>query len=180
MDITKIGSLLAYVASNIPNINLRKLIKLIFLIDEKSVTERGLSITWLDYYAWEKGPVAPCIYDIKKQENLFSHYVSSYKNEEGKNIITSNITREECIWQFSNREMRLIDSIIHEFGGLNADELSNFTHRCGGLWDKVVKKHNIDFSVEKKSSFPIDLKELIENDDEKLAVYNDAFEIATL
>ena len=49
MDIAKVGNLLAYIASNIPNINLRKLIKVVFLIDEISVIERGLSVTWLDY-----------------------------------------------------------------------------------------------------------------------------------
>ena len=180
MDITKIWSLLAYVASNIPNINLRKLIKLIFLIDEKSVRERGLSITWLDYYAWKKGPVAPCVYDVKNKNNLFSRYVSAHKNEEGTNIITSNVTREECTLQFSNRELRLIDSVIREFGGMNADDLSNLTHRCGGLWDTVVKENNIDFSKEGKSDYSIDLKTLIHGDEEKLAVYEDASEIARL
>lgn len=55
MDKSKIGNLLAYISVTIPNVNLRKLIKLVYLIDERSVKSRGLSVTWLDYYAWEKG-----------------------------------------------------------------------------------------------------------------------------
>lgn len=65
MNNSKIGNLLAYISSKIEDINLRKLIKLVFLIDEESVRSRGISVTWLTYYAWEKGPVAPCIYEIK-------------------------------------------------------------------------------------------------------------------
>lgn len=37
MNNSKIGNLLAYISSKIEDINLRKLIKLVFLIDEESV-----------------------------------------------------------------------------------------------------------------------------------------------
>ena len=180
MDIAKIGSLLAYVSSNLPNINLRKLIKIVFLIDEKSVIDRGLPITWLDYYAWKKGPVAPCIYDVKNKKNLFSSYVSAELDDEGRNIIHSSVDCSESALQFSNKELRVIDSVIREFGELSADDLSNFTHKRGGLWDNVVKMHHIDFSKEGKSDYSIDLKVLIANDKDKLAVYDEAREIALL
>ena len=59
------GALLAYIAKNVPYINLRKLLKIIYLIDEKFMELRGFPLTWFDYYAWAKGPVAPEVYDIK-------------------------------------------------------------------------------------------------------------------
>ena len=80
----KNGALLAYVAKNIPSINLRKLLKIVYLIDEKFMELRGFPLTWFDYYAWVKGPVAPEVYDIKN--GAFSEYVTCHKNEEGKNI----------------------------------------------------------------------------------------------
>ena len=55
----KNGALLAYIASNIPGINLRKLLKVVYLIDEQFMKLRGFPLTWFDYYAWAKGPVAP-------------------------------------------------------------------------------------------------------------------------
>ena len=180
MDIAKVGNLLAYIASNIPNINLRKLIKVVFLIDEISVIERGLSVTWLDYYAWQKGPVAPCIYDVKNKDNKFSRYVSAIKNEEGRVIVYSKIEDSVSTLQFSNKELRLIDSVISEFGGLSADELSNYTHRPGGLWNSVVRDNHIDFSENGKSDYRIDLRSLIIDDKDKLNVYDDARELASL
>ena len=61
----KNGVLIAYIAQSILDINLRKLLKLIYLIDEKFMEQRGFPLTWFDYYAWERGPVAPEVYEIK-------------------------------------------------------------------------------------------------------------------
>ena len=61
--------------------------------------------------------------------------------------------------------MRLIDSIIDKYGQLSADDLSEITHKPGGLWDIAKKKYNPN---------------LIEGDEEKISVYNDAYEIAIM
>lgn len=95
MNNSKIGNLLAYISSKIEDINLRKLIKLVFLIDEESVRSRGISVTWLTYYAWEKGPVAPCIYEIKDRGGIFSKYISVHRNREEKVIITPFVDKNE-------------------------------------------------------------------------------------
>ena len=171
MNNSKIGNLLAYISSKIEDINLRKLIKLVFLIDEESVRSRGISVTWLTYYAWEKGPVAPCIYEIKDRGGIFSKYISVHRNREEKVIIT----------QFSKKELRLIDSIIDKYGQLSADDLSEITHKPGGLWDIAKKKYNPNFkSSNGRSDIKLNLKDLIEGDEEKISVYNDAYEIAIM
>ena len=123
MNNSKIGNLLAYISSKIEDINLRKLIKLVFLIDEESVRSRGISVTWLTYYAWEKGPVAPCIYEIKDRGGIFSKYISVHRNREEKVIITPFVDKNESSIQFSKKELRLIDSIIDKYGQLSADDL---------------------------------------------------------
>ncbi|MDE6654361.1 MAG: SocA family protein, partial [Muribaculaceae bacterium] len=52
----KTGALLAYIANKVPNINMRKMLKIVYLIDERFMQLRGFPFTWLDYYVWEKGP----------------------------------------------------------------------------------------------------------------------------
>lgn len=59
MNKNKIGSLLAYILSTIPEINLRKLIKLIYLIDKQS---KLLS-------SFDK-PEVVCILNEQEYENL--------------------------------------------------------------------------------------------------------------
>ena len=63
----KVGALLAYLCYRMPNVQLRKLLKVLYLIDEASVRSRAIPMTWLDYYVWEKGPVAPEVYQIKNK-----------------------------------------------------------------------------------------------------------------
>ena len=58
----KIGHCLIYFSKKQP-ISLTKALKLLFLLDETSVKETGVPITWLDYYAWERGPVANDVYE---------------------------------------------------------------------------------------------------------------------
>ena len=180
MNKNKIGSLLAYISSTIPDINLRKLIKIVYLIDERSVKTRGLSVTWLDYYVWEKGPVAPCIYDIKNNGGEFSHFITAEKNDEEKYIIQPIISLKTSTMQFSPKELLLIDSILDEYGHLSADELTEITHCVGGLWDKAKKANQLNFGQQKKTDVRIELSDLIVEDEDKMGIYEDAREIALL
>ncbi|WP_297676966.1 Panacea domain-containing protein [uncultured Bacteroides sp.] len=181
MNQSKIGNLLAYLSSKVKDINLRKLIKLVYLIDEESVVSRGLSVTWLTYYVWEKGPVAPCIYNIKQNGGDFSKYVNVHRDREEKVIVTPVVNEKESALQFSKKELRLIDSIIRKYGSLSADELSEITHKPDGLWDKAKKKYNPNFkSSNGCSEIELNLMDLIQGDNEKISVYNDAYEIAVM
>ena len=45
----KVGALLEYICNQMPHIHLRKLLKVIYLMDEKSVKMRAIPLTWLDY-----------------------------------------------------------------------------------------------------------------------------------
>lgn len=180
MNYIKIGSLLAYISSRIKDINLRKLIKLVYLIDEKSVCDRGIPITWLDYYVWKKGPVAPCIYELKNNGGKFSNFVSVLRNRENKVIIIPSINELDSSLLFSRKELKLINEIIDEYGNLSADNLSLITHEINGLWYCAKKRHNINFEHSSQTNIKLDLRELIKKDQEKINVYNDAHDIAML
>ena len=181
MDKFKIGSLLGYISAKIPEITLRKLIKLVYLIDEESVKTRGLSVTWLNYYAWEKGPVAPCIYEVKNNGGLFADFVGVKKNEKEQNVISSCQELEDYGLAFSKKERRLIDQILEKYGQMTADELTDITHADDGLWQKATKKYQIDFEAQGgKSEVELNLADWIADDEEKMDVYEDARSIALL
>ena len=83
----KVGALLAYLCYRMPNVQLRKLLKVLYLIDEASVRSRAIPMTWLDYYVWEKGPVAPEVYQIKNK--AFSDYVTCHLENDDKWHVSS-------------------------------------------------------------------------------------------
>ncbi|MCD8237263.1 MAG: SocA family protein [Prevotellaceae bacterium] len=171
------GALLAYIAKNIQGINLRKLLKIVYLIDEKFMELRGFPLTWFDYYAWAKGPVAPEVYNVKN--GAFSEYVTCHKNENGKNIIDSVLQHKYHVLKqmdiYSPYEMGIIDSIIYKYEECTADELSELTHVETSLWSQIVKEHNIQF-VDGKSDILIPLQRMNEGDIDKEETYEEALE----
>lgn len=171
----KNGALLAYIAKNIPSIHLRKLLKIVYLIDEKFMKLRGFPLTWFDYYAWEKGPVAPEVYDIKN--GAFSKFVVCHKNESGSNIVESVLPSKfqvlEQMEVYSSYEMGIIDDIMLRYESMTADELSDLTHEDGSLWSLIVKENDVDF-IDGKSEVLIPLNRLNAGDSEKEEVYMDA------
>lgn len=172
----KIGALLAYLSFRMPNVELRKLLKIIYLIDEKAVTERSFPITWLDYYAWAKGPVAIDVYDIKN--GSLSDFVICRKNTSDKWTVSPVKKAEFPVLQgmkaFSNYEKNIIDGIIAQYGDKSSDELTDVTHERNTLWFKVVNENGIDFTKQSKSNYPIDLNRL--NDDSHKAIFEEAFD----
>lgn len=171
----KNGALLAYIAKNVPNIHLRKLLKIVYLIDEKFMELRGFPLTWFDYYAWAKGPVAPEVYDVK--QGAFSEFVTCHKDNNGSNIVEAVLPSKYQVLKqmdiFSPFEMGIIDEIVFKYEGMTADELSALTHEEGSLWSRIVKQHDVNF-VDGKSAIEIPLQLLNGDDVDKNEIYEDA------
>src|SRR5579859_3818061 len=68
----KIGNLLNYLSTQIPNLSMTKALKLLYLIDETAYTRTGVSVTWLDYKVWEMGPVAEELYNELRNAQYIS------------------------------------------------------------------------------------------------------------
>ena len=173
----KNGALLAYIAEKNPEIHLRKLLKIVYLIDEEFMVTRGFPLTWFNYQAWEKGPVAPEVYAVKKGD--FGDYVKCQKNLEGKNILTPVLQHDYLIGKqmeaYSLYEKEIIDRVIDAYCDKTADDLSAITHLEDSLWSKIVKEQQVKF-VDGKSDVEIPLIRLNEGDEEKVAVYEEALD----
>lgn len=172
----KNGVLLAYLAERIPNVTLRKLLKLVYLTDEKFTIERGFPLTWFNYFAWEKGPVAPEVYDVKN--GSFADFVQCHRNSNDKYKVSpvGGALTEDRLNLYSRYEMNMIDEIISKYGSMSADELTDITHLENTLWSKVVNENKLTFSDSGRSDCEIHLNRLIEGDEEKEEVFEDALE----
>ena len=72
--------------------------------------------------------------------------------------------------------MNMIDEIISKYGSMSADELTDITHLENTLWSKVVNENKLTFSDSGRSDCEIHLNRLIEGDEEKEEVFEDALE----
>jgi uncharacterized phage-associated protein len=173
----KNGALLAYIAEKNPGIHLRKLLKMVYLIDEKFMEKRGFPLTWFNYLAWEKGPVSPEVYAVK--EGAFSNFVKCQKNKEGKNIVTPALQHDYLIGKqmeaYSQYEKAIIDSVIDAYSDKSADDLTTITHLRDSLWSKIVEEQKVVF-VDGKSDVEIPLTRLNEGKKEKVATYEEALD----
>ncbi len=176
---SKNGMLLAYIANRVPNINLRKLLKLVFLLDEAFIQERGYPLTWFNYYAWAKGPVAKEVYNIKN--GCFSEYVTAHQEtlsteEKPKWIV--HVREPFSNWKmldFSAVEINAIDALLDRYADLSADELTALTHQPGSLWSQIVEESGLVFDEKhKQSDVEIPLTRLIQSDERLMDVYADA------
>ncbi|MCM1531422.1 MAG: Panacea domain-containing protein [Bacteroides sp.] len=180
----KNGMLLAYIANRIPDIHLRKLLKIVYLIDEAFIKQRGYPLTWFNYYAWAKGPVAREVYKVK--DGSFEEYVSAHKENlpgeaspkwvvNAKDRPLSKIQLLDKMMEFSSAEINAIDALLDKYADLSADELTELTHQSDSLWSQIVAENALVFDEHhKQSDVKIPLTRLIENDECLLGVYEDA------
>lgn len=172
----KIGSLLAYICFQLPQIHLRKLLKIVYLMDEKSVRERSIPLTWLDYYAWKKGPVAPDVYAVR--DGALSTYVTCRKEADEKWHVTANCTNpyliDQAMGAYSEYEMDIINSVIAQCKEKSADDLTNETHQEDSLWSRVVANNHVSFDETGRSNYKVDLNDL--NDEIGREIYAEALD----
>lgn len=185
-NLDKIGNLIIYLADSIfekyrQKLFLTKLLKLLYIIDERSVKETGAPVTGLDYKVWRMGPVAYDVYTDLMHNN--SEQLASFveaKRSDSENIdrgwalIESTNTFDDS--EFSDYEMTLIDSVIGEHGYKQKDDLIELLHEDGSLWKKIVDEKGLEkkFKTENTSPYKIDLSNLIADDPYKMQVYYNA------
>lgn len=173
----KNGALLAYIANKVPDINMRKMLKIIYLIDERFMKLRGFPFTWLKYYVWEKGPVAPEIYYLKNNNNYFSEFVKTTRSDDGKIIFQSVFPISNApngyFGEISEYDMSVINEVLEKYGDKSADWLTEQTHLPDSLWTKTKEKNHVEF-IDGKSDCMMDLSDLIKNEEDLYEVYEDA------
>lgn len=174
----KIGNLLSYLATQIPNLSMTKALKLLYLIDETSYMRSGVPVTWFDYKVWEMGPVAEELYnELRFDQRLVQNdkplslepYIKTEKKQmtDGQTQITILPNGSYYLGEMSAFEKELIDNIIDRFGHYTARQLIQLLHEKNTLWHKSVSDNNLSLNFNlysKKSNHTIDFSELIKND----------------
>ena len=170
-----VGNLIILLAKKCAPLYHTKLIKLLYLIDEEAIRERGIPITWLDYKVWQYGPVDPAVFYIRN----FSEYISSETTTSiDGNAATTIISpkKEFDDDEFSEYDLEIIEKTLVKYQNKTANELVNITHKVGSPWDLTKKENDLDFSIANISDVSIDMSRIVKNDPVKYAIYKEAYE----
>jgi uncharacterized phage-associated protein len=187
----KIGNTLIYLAERINDLSLTKALKLLYIIDEMSVKETGVPVTWLEYKAWKYGPVSEEIYnEVKNRVKCHNNrplslesYIKVKPFINPKEVASENLYLEPINdfddSEFTDYEINLLDKIIDKYGNHTAKWLVELLHKEGSLWDNAVKDGDLELSFElqnNRSNHVIELTELLQNDEIRKMAYKSAFE----
>lgn len=169
-----VGNLIILLAKKCAPLYHTKLIKLLYLIDEEAIKERGIPITWLDYKVWQYGPVDQAVFYIRN----FSEYILSKTTTSLDGNTTTIISPRKDFNddEFSEYDLEIIDKTLAKYQNKTANELVNITHEIGSPWDLTKKESDLDFSIANISDVSIDMSRIVKNDPVKYANYKEAYD----
>ena len=135
----KLLNAIIYFAGNTKYCGKTKLLKLLYFFDFMHFKQTGRSVTGLDYFAWDMGPVP---------KNLFEELSGAMKPdmkatikelpEEGFQKIQP--LRKFDRKYFSKKEMTLLEELSFIFKNAKADDMVESTHLKNEPWDITLKK----------------------------------------
>jgi len=141
----KLIQAVVYFARNTKYCGTTKLMKLLYFLDFKHFRETGKSVTGLDYYAFERGPLALDFFkelldDRGLPEDLTSA-ISIYEPEDAKGfrkIVAKRKAKFDPI-HFSEREKRILEEIAFIFREARAKDMTESSHLRNQPWDVTLR-----------------------------------------
>ncbi len=174
-QIDKVGNAVIYLSERVSELARTKLLKILFLLEEKSIKDFGNPFFELDFKVWQFGPVVEPIYkEITSGEiDIFKDYFIKNRFDEFESINGFNDD------EFSNVEIKLMDWMIDFARNKMAKDFVKITHGPNSLWTKTAKKYNVYRELEygdlTKTDYSIDFKMIFENNQNSYLAekYND-------
>lgn len=172
-QIDKLGNALIYLIDKMGCLPKTSLLKLVYIIEEKSIERRGMPFFNLDFEVWKFGPVCQNLYVEFSEEPILLKKFIKKRNIKNGFVFDKNASFNDD--EFSDSDIFLIDEIINEFSGANCNDLIAYTHRENSLWYNTAKENGV-LEILLNEEIPttnlrIDFTELIKNEPSKLEFY---------
>lgn len=177
-QIDKIGNTIIFLADMIPSLYLTKLLKLIYILDEISIKERGIPFLGLNYKVWQAGPVNQDLYiDINDGVIIFREYFTANQNNNAIQITSVKDFNDD---EFSDAELELLDRLVKLFKYTSDQDLVTLTHRPSSLWYRKAQETGLlelfKQGMTNSSEVEINLEDLLIGQDEKKEIFKEYIE----
>jgi len=174
-QIDKLGNALVYLIDQMGSLPKTSLLKLVYIIEEKSIKKRSMPFFNLDFEVWKFGPVCQNLYvEFTEEPTILKDYIKKRNTRNGFVFDKVNQFNDD---EFSDSDIALMDEIINEFSGANCNDLVEYTHRENSLWYNAAKENGVlELLLSEElptTNIKIDFTELIKNEPSKLDFYNE-------
>jgi len=145
-NLSRIGNAAIYIAEHISDLSKTKLLKLLYLMEERSALKYQQPFLAIPYEVWQAGPVPKDIFiDLSDGPVLLSSYVETepVKLDDGKTALYVHPIAAFDDSDFSAYEIRLMDEVLKEYGDKTATELVDIVHKENTLWYQIAKEHGL-------------------------------------
>ena len=151
------------------------LLKLVYIIEEKSIEKRCMPFFNLDFEVWKFGPVCQNLYvEFTEEPTILKNYIKKKNIRNSSVFETINPFNDD---EFSDSDIVLMDEVINEFSGANCNDLVKYTHRENSLWCNAAKENCVLelLLIEElpTTNIKIDFTQLIKDEPSKLDFYNE-------
>lgn len=135
----KLINAIIYFATHTKYCGKTKLLKLLYFLDFKHFKQTGRSVTGLDYFAWQMGPVPRDLFEELSDEMNPDLRAAIHKlAEEGFQKIRPKKRFDDQY--FTKKEMELLEQISFIFEDAKADDMVESTHLKNEPWDQTLKQ----------------------------------------
>lgn len=135
----KLINAIIYFATNTKYCGKTKLLKLLYFLDFQHFKQTGKSITGLDYYAWNMGPVPKDLFNelTEKMDPDLKAAIHDLPQEGFQKIRPKKKFDPKY---FSSREMKLLKDLAFIFKDAKADDMIESAHLKNEPWDRTLKE----------------------------------------
>ena len=145
----KLLNAIIYFSKNTKYCGITKLCKLLYFLDFMHFRETGRSVTGLDYFAWDFGPVPQELYfELKNPSQELEDYIRKVSDSEGslEKLIPQKKFDDK---HFSKKELGILQEIVYIFKDAKAKDMVDASHLPNHPWDRTIKekgeKKRIDY-----------------------------------
>ncbi len=177
-QIERLGNTIVFMVDKIQPLYKTKLLKLIYLLDELSISRNGIPFLGLEYKLWQAGPVNSDLYEELNQPFVLDDFIEIEQNEKGAKIKAKKKFSDD---EFSQMDLNMLKEITERYKDTPAEKLVEITHRKSAPWYIIANEnHLLEAFKEKKintTDIPVDLTLMIKDDPRKLAAFREHIEV---
>lgn len=137
----KLGNAVSYIAAHARYPYKTEVLKLLFLMEERMVKQYHVPFLGIPFSAWRMGPVSVDVFEeLSDGPVLLADYISLEFNGQGIKVTPK---KDFCDDEFSDNEIRMMEDVMAEYGGMNSEELIAETHKEGSLWRQTAIEYDL-------------------------------------
>ena len=145
-QLEKIGNAIVYLANHMNNgvgLTKKSVLKLLFILEERSIKQNRLPFFNLQYVVWKFGPVAVEVHDeLRHDTTCFKNYIEQRIDHENETTVFAPVA-EFNDDEFTLNDIAIMDEVIAEFKNHTERQLIDYTHREDSLWYKAAAKKGV-------------------------------------